>query len=118
MTPATNRAARELPEPPVRPHLTLLDGRVRDSVLVGRTLGGGPRGKAAEEELFRRYRPAVSRLAASLSELDPDAAGHAGQEGFAPRFPAPASLQGRHPFAAPLLPLPRHRAPTHPPSRA
>src|SRR5207302_3422 len=72
MTPATNRAARELPEPPVRPHLTLLDGRVNDSVLVGRALSGGLRGKAAEEELFRRYRPAVSRLAASFSELGPE----------------------------------------------
>src|SRR3989442_1991735 len=84
MTPATNRAARELPEPPVRPHLTLLDGRVRDSVLVGRALGGGPRGKAAEEELFRRYRPTVSRLAASFSELDPDQAHHVVQEGLVP----------------------------------
>ena len=27
MTSATNRAAGEIPEPPVRPHLTLLDGR-------------------------------------------------------------------------------------------
>src|SRR2546425_9977674 len=102
MTPATNRAARELPEPPVRPHLTLLDGRVRDSVLVGRALGGGPRGKAAEEELFRRYRPAVSRLPASFSELDP--AGTAGgvQEAFVPGVRAPASRQGRSPVAGRL----------------
>src|SRR5947207_10601542 len=72
MTSATNLAALELPEPPVRPHLTLLDGRVKESVLIGRALAGGPRGRAAEEELYRRYRPAVSRLAASFSELDPD----------------------------------------------
>src|SRR2546428_14069193 len=95
MTPATTRAARELPEPPVRPHLTLLDGRVKDSVLVGRALAGGPRGKAAEEELFRRYRPAVSRLAASFSELDPGEAHDGGAEGFVRGFRGRASLQGR-----------------------
>src|SRR2546422_5750859 len=100
MTPATNRAARELPEPPVRPHLTLLDGRVKDSVLVGRALAGGPRGKAAEEELFRRYRPAVSRLAASFSELDPDEADDVVQEAFVRCFRALASLKDRDRFAA------------------
>src|SRR2546428_970993 len=105
MTPATNRAARELPEPPVRPHLTLLDGRVRDSVLVGRTLGGGPRGKAAEEELFRRYRPAVSRLAANFPEVGPGDADDLGPEALPPRLPAPASPQDRHPFPACLLTL-------------
>src|SRR2546426_6527285 len=108
MTPATNRAARELPEPPVRPHLTLLDGRVRDSVLVGRALGGGPRGKAAEEELFRRYRPTVSRLAASFSELDPDEADDVVQEAFLRGFPALASLKGRDPIPARLFTNPRH----------
>src|SRR2546425_6317075 len=118
MTPATNRAARELPEPPVRPHLTLLDGRVRDSVLVGRALGGGPRGKAAEEELFRRYRPAVSPLAASFSGLDPDEAHRVGQEAFLPRFPAPASPQGPGPFAARAFTPPRHPPASHPTSRA
>ena len=51
MTSATNLAALELPEPPVRPHLTLLDGRVKESVLIGRALAGGPRGRAAEEEV-------------------------------------------------------------------
>src|SRR3954466_15447344 len=58
---ATNRAALQLPEAPVRPHLTLLEGRVKESVLVGRALAGGHRAKAAEEELYRRYRPAVAR---------------------------------------------------------
>src|SRR5436190_21309096 len=72
MTSATNLAALELPEPPVRPHLTLLDGRVKESVLIGRALAGGPRERAAEEELYRRYRPAVPPLAAGFPELDPD----------------------------------------------
>jgi len=110
MTPATNRAARELPEPPVRPHLTLLDGRVNDSVLVGRALSGGLRGKAAEEELFRRYRPAVSRLAASFSELDPDEADDVVQEAFVRGFRALASLKDRDRFAAWLFTIARNRA--------
>src|SRR5207249_8268094 len=88
MAPATNRAARELPAPPVRPHLTLLEGRVKDSALVARVLAGGPRGKAAEEELYRRYRPAVSRLAASFSELDADEADDDVQEAFVRGFHA------------------------------
>src|SRR5207245_10673621 len=110
MTPATNRAALELPEPPVRPHLTLLDGRVKDSVLVGRALTGGPRGKAAEEELFRRYRPAVSRLAASFSELDPDAADGVVQEAVVRGVRALASVQGRARSAGRLATLHRSRA--------
>jgi RNA polymerase sigma-70 factor (ECF subfamily) len=110
MTPATNRAVGELPEPPVRPHLTLLDGRVKDSVLVGRVLASGPRGKAAEEELFRRYRPAVSRLAASFSELDPDEADDVVQEAFVRGFRALASLKDRDRFAAWLFTIARNRA--------
>jgi RNA polymerase sigma-70 factor, ECF subfamily len=110
MTPATNRAARELPEPPVRPHLTLLDGRVKDSVLIGRVLAGGPRGKAAEEELFRRYQPAVSRLAASFSELDADEGEDVVQEAFVRGFRALASLKDRERFAAWLFTIARNRA--------
>src|SRR5438094_25651 len=100
MALATNRAARELPAPPVRPHLTLLDGRVQDSALVGRVLAGGPRCKAAEEELYRRYRPALSRLAASFSELDADEADDVVQEAFVRGFRALVSLKDRDRFAA------------------
>src|SRR2546428_13634536 len=110
MPPATTRAAREPPDPPVRPHLTLLDGRVRDSVLVGRALGGGPRGKAAEEELFRRYRPTVSRLAGRFSELRPGGGRDVEHGGFVRGFPARASLEGRGRFAAALFTLVPHRA--------
>src|SRR6267143_1084408 len=88
MTSATNLAALELPEPPVRPHLTLLDGRVQESVLIGRALASGVRGSAAAEELYRRYRPAVSRLAASFSELDPDEGEGVVQEAFVRAFRA------------------------------
>jgi RNA polymerase sigma-70 factor, ECF subfamily len=110
MTPATNRVALELPGPPVRPLLTLLDGRLKDSVLVGRALSGGPRSKAAEEELYRRYRPAVSRLAASFSELDTDETEDVVQEAFVRAFRALASLKDRERFAAWLFTIARNRA--------
>jgi RNA polymerase sigma-70 factor, ECF subfamily len=110
MTSATKRAALALPEAPVRPHLTLLDGRVKESVLVGRALAGGPRGRGAEEELYRRYRPAVSRLAASFSELDPDEAEDVVQEAFVRAFRALASLKDRERFAAWLFTIARNRA--------
>src|ERR1700682_56954 len=118
MTSAMNRAALALPEPPVRPHLTLLDGRVKESVLVGRALAGGPRGKAAEEELYRRYRPAVSRLAASFSELDPDETEDVVQEAFVRAFRALASLKDRERFAAWLFTIARNRARSYLTSRA
>src|SRR6202171_5454027 len=118
MTSAMNRAALALPEPPVRPHLTLLDGLVKESVLVGRALAGGPRGKAAEEELYRRYRPAVSRLAASFSELDPDETEDVVQEAFVRAFRALASLKDRERFAAWLFTIARNRARSYLTSRA
>jgi RNA polymerase sigma-70 factor (ECF subfamily) len=118
MTSATNRAALALPELPVRPHLTLLDGRVKESVLVGRALAGGARGKGAEEELYRRYRPAVSRLASSFSELDPDETEDVVQEAFVRAFRALASLKDRERFAAWLFTIARNRARSYLTSRA
>lgn len=118
MTPATDRAARVLPGPPVRPVLTLLEGRVQDPVLVGRVLSGGPRSRAAAEELYRRYRPAVSRLAASFSELDPDEAEDVVQEAFVRAFRALASLKDRDRFAAWLFTIARNRARSYLTSRA
>jgi len=110
MTLATNTAALALPDAPARPHLRLLEGRVTESVLVARALGGGPRAKAAEEELYRRYRPAVSRLAASFSELDPDEADDVVQEAFVRAFRALASLKDRDRFGAWLFTIARNRA--------
>src|SRR5919201_3905065 len=118
MAPATNPAARELVTPPLRPHLTLLDGRLSDSVLVGRILGSGPLAKAAEEELYRRYRPAVSRVAASFSELDADEADDVVQEAFVRAFRALASLKDRDRFAAWLFTIARNRARSYLTSRA
>ena len=115
---ATNRAALQLVPPPARPLLTLLDGRVKDSVLVGRALSGGPRGAAAVEELYRRYRPAVSRLAASFAELDPDEAEDVVQEAFVRAFRALASLKDRERFAAWLFTIARNRARSYLTSRA
>jgi len=111
MTPATNSAALQLPEVPIRrPQLRLLEGRVSESVLVGRALAGGPRGRPAEEELYRRYRPAVTRLAASFSELDSDEADDVVQESFVRAFRALASLKDRERFGAWLFTIARNRA--------
>src|ERR1700731_4910368 len=100
MTSATTLATLELPESPVRRHLTLLDGPVKELVRSGRALAGGARGRAGEEELYRRYRPAVSRLAASFSELDQDEGDDVVQEAFARAFGALASIKDRERFGA------------------
>src|SRR5437763_8165146 len=118
MTPATNRALLELQDTHVRPHLTLLEGRVAYSALVARALSSGHRAKAAEEELYRRYRPAVSRLAASFSELDRDEAEDVVQEAFVRAFRAMSSLKDRERFAAWLFTIARNRARSYLTSRA
>jgi len=115
MTLATNRALRE---EPVRPVLTLLDGHVKDATLVSRALAGGIRSKAAEEELYRRYRPAVSRLAGSFSELDADETEDVVQEAFVRAFRALASLKDRERFAAWLFTIARNRARSYLTSRS
>ncbi|HZX94494.1 MAG TPA: sigma-70 family RNA polymerase sigma factor [Myxococcales bacterium] len=118
MTLATNCALEKLPEPHQRPHLTLLDGRVPDATLVARAIAGGHRGKFAEEELYRRYRGAVSRLAASFSELDPDEGEDVTQEAFVRAFRALAGLKDRERFAAWLFTIARNRARSYLTSRA
>jgi RNA polymerase sigma-70 factor (ECF subfamily) len=118
MTPATNRAIPQPEEPRVRPILTLLDGHVKDATLVSRALAGGIRGKAAEEELYRRYRPAVSRLAGSFAELDADECEDVVQEAFVRAFRALASLKDRERFAAWLFTIARNRARSYLTSRS
>jgi RNA polymerase sigma-70 factor, ECF subfamily len=118
MTLATNRAIQKIPEPQARPRLTLLDGHLSDATLVGRALCPGPRGRAAEEELYRRYRSAVSRLALSFSELDPDEADDVTQEAFVRAFRALAGLKDRERFAAWLFTIARNRARSYLTSRA
>ena len=116
MTPATNRAIREHHEPaPVRPQFVLLEGRVDDATLVARAIAGQT---AAQEELYRRYRPAVSRLTASFSELDADEAEDVVQEAFVRAFRALASLKDRERFAAWLFTIARNRARSYLSSRA
>ncbi len=124
MTPATTqiRETAEAPgsaQPPVavdaRPRLTLLDG---DSTLVARAISGGARAKAAEDELYRRYRPAVSRLAGSFSELDADEAEDVVQEAFVRAFRALASLKDRERFSAWLFTIARNRARSYLTSRS
>ena len=112
MTLATNRAPQASP---VRPTLTLLDGRVPDATLVARAIAGR---RSAEEELYRRYRPAVSRLAGSFSELDADEAEDVVQEAFVRAFRALASLKDRERFAAWLFTIARNRARSYLTSRA
>ncbi len=121
MALATNLAIQDLPVAGVARSsfaLTLLDGRVKDSTLVARALSAGSRSKAAEEELYRRYRPAVSRLAASFSELDADETEDVVQEAFVRAFRALASLKDRERFAAWLFTIARNRARSYLTSRA
>ena len=119
MAPATNQAESPGPEVTFRkPTLTVLDGRVDDHELVLRALRGGPRGQAAEEELYRRYRPAVSRLAGSFQELDVDEVEDVVQEAFVRAFRALASLKDRERFSAWLFTIARNRARSYLTSRA
>jgi RNA polymerase sigma-70 factor, ECF subfamily len=131
MTPATNQAIRDFHEPAgdqgsgrvagasrPSPVLTLLEGRVKDATLVARAIAGGSRGKTAEEELYRRYRPAVSRLAASFSELDHDESDDVVQEAFVRAFRAMGSLKDQDRFAAWLFTIARNRARSYLTSRA
>ena len=107
MTLATNRATAELP---VRPLLTLIEGRAKDSTLVARAVAGGARGKESEDELYRRYRPAVLRLAASFSELDADEIEDVTQDSFVRAFRALPNLKDRERFSAWLFTIARNRA--------
>jgi RNA polymerase sigma-70 factor (ECF subfamily) len=107
MTPATNRVTREQP---VRPLLTLIEGRVKDATLVARAIAGGPRGKSSEDELYRRYRGAVSRLAASFAELDSDEVEDVTQDAFVRAFRALPGLKDRERFSAWLFTIARNRA--------
>ena len=107
MTPATNRATDQLP---VRPLLTLIEGRVKDATLVARAIAGGARAKSSEDELYRRYRAAVTRLAASFAELDQDEVEDVTQDAFVRAFRALPGLKDRERFAAWLFTIARNRA--------
>jgi RNA polymerase sigma-70 factor (ECF subfamily) len=112
MTPAPE-LAKLLPESPSRPRLTLLEGRVPDPILVARAISDGPRARAAQDELFRRYLPAVSRVVQSFTELDADECDDVVQEAFVRAFRALPSLKDRARFSAWLFTIARNRARSH-----
>ena len=74
--------APRLPELAPAPFLKLVPPLRADGELVAEALGSGARARLAEEELYRRYRGAVVRLASSFSELDCDEVDDVVQESF------------------------------------
>src|SRR4051812_35191964 len=104
--------ARILPETPAEPFFTyslrlakiasesapvlkLVPRPLTDAELVARALREGAPGRAAEEELYRRYRTAVQRIAATFSELDADEVDDVVQESFVRAFRALKGLKDR-----------------------
>ena len=124
--PTANAEALSLPETPAAtplstslrravaaehaPRLKLVPPPETDAQLVERALGQGPLGREAEEELYRRYRMAVHRLAATFSELDADEVDDVVQESFVRAFRALKGLKDRERFAAWLFTIARNRA--------
>jgi len=92
------------------PRLKLVPPPATDGELVAEALGEGLRARLAEEELYRRYRGAVSRVAGSFSELDSDEADDVVQEAFVRAFRALASLKDPDRFSAWLFTIARNRA--------
>src|SRR5207237_1179921 len=107
MTPASAPRFTELPQ---APRLKLVPPPASDGELVIQALGPSPQCRLAEEELYRRYRGAVARLAGSFSELDSDEADDVVQEAFVRAFRALGSLKDRERFAAWLFTIARNRA--------
>lgn len=89
-----------------------------DLDLVFRALAGGQGGARAQDELYRKYRPAVARIAASFSDLDADEADDVVQESFVRAFRALRSLKDPARFAAWLFTIARNRARTYLTSRS
>src|SRR5256885_76637 len=89
--------APRLPELAPAPFLKLLPPPRPDGELVAAALGSSARARLAEEELYRRYRGAVGRLASGLSEVDRAEVGDGVQESFARRTSRPKSLSVRSP---------------------
>jgi RNA polymerase sigma-70 factor (ECF subfamily) len=114
---ATATAPR-FPDFPQAPRLKLVPAPPTDGELVECSLRGGGRGKVAEEELYRRYRGPVARLARSFSELDLDEAEDVTQEAFVRAFRALGSLKDRERFAAWLFTIARNRARSYLSARA
>jgi len=102
---STEAAIRQLPV------LTLVtDDHATDQQLVARALAGGLAGRRAEEELYGKYRAAVSRITASFSDLDSDEAEDVVQEAFVRAFRALPTLKDAERFSAWLFTIARNRA--------
>ncbi|MBS2020947.1 MAG: sigma-70 family RNA polymerase sigma factor [Deltaproteobacteria bacterium] len=113
MTPATTQPMMPSPESSQtrRTHLVLVPApKSRDTELVAQALTGGYNGFKAQDELYRMYRPAVARIAASFSDLDADEAEDVVQEAFVRAFRALRSLKDPGRFSAWLFTIARNRA--------
>ena len=126
--PTANANARILPESPaessvtqsfrllpkvvgeVAPLLKLVPRPLTDAELVARALREGSPGREAEEELYRRYRTAVQRIAATFSELDGDEVDDVVQESFVRAFRALKGLKDPERFSAWLFTIARESA--------
>jgi RNA polymerase sigma-70 factor (ECF subfamily) len=102
--------APRFPEFLQAPRLKLVPPPATDGELVAEALSRGQRAKLAEEELYRRYRGAVARLACSFSELDSDEADDVVQEAFVRAFRALPGLKDPDRFSAWLFTIARNRA--------
>ena len=100
------------------PLLKLVPRPLTDAELVARALREGAPGREAEEELYRRYRTAVQRLAATFSELDADEVDDVVQESFVRAFRALKGLKDPERFSAWLFTIARNRARSFLTSRA
>jgi RNA polymerase sigma-70 factor (ECF subfamily) len=101
------------------PTLILIEGIPSgDAELVAQAVRRGPSAARAEEELYRRHRAGVARLAATFSDLDADEVEDVVQESFVRAFRALGSLKDPARFAAWLFTIARNRARSYLSSRA
>jgi RNA polymerase sigma-70 factor (ECF subfamily) len=108
-SPATAEAAQVL---------KLVPRPLTDAELVARALRDSAQGRAAEEELYRRYRMAVQRLVSTFSELDGDELDDVVQESFVRAFRALKGLKDPERFSAWLFTIARNRARSYLTARA
>src|SRR3954466_16340018 len=120
--PAQSSAAQSLHLPKVlsetAPILKLVPRPLTDAELVARALREGAPGRAAEEELYRRYRTAVQRIVATFSELDGDEVDDVVQESSVRAFRALKALKDPRRSSAWLFTIARNRARSYLTSRA
>jgi RNA polymerase sigma-70 factor (ECF subfamily) len=106
------------PELAQTPRLKLVPPPPTDGELVAEALAFGARSRFAEEELYRRYRGAVVRLASSFTELDCDEVDDVVQEAFVRAFRALRGLKDPDRFSAWLFTIARNRARSYLSARA